>query len=261
MRLRLGFLVSVLAGTAGLSVVAAPQSPARPQSRPLFRTGVDLVSINVVVRDRAGNLVRGLTRGDFLVTEDGRPQTVSTFDFEELEARATAAPEAIPTVLGGVGGEAAASPPAAVAAPAVSLHGRRLIILLFDLTSLQPEEAKRAFDSARDYVENRLAPADAVAITTLSTSLLVPQDFTGDRSALLAAIDRLSGNDAAGFAEGAGTDAAADANASADTGFTADDTEFNVFNTDRRLEALQDAHRRRCRASSRRSRSSTSAAA
>jgi VWFA-related protein len=241
---RFAVLVPAFALAAGLSLIAAPQAPAARQGTPIFRSGIDLVTVNVVVRDRAGNVVRGLTRDDFTVTEDGRRQSITTFDFEDLldgrAVDAAAPPDAIPTVLGSVGRETA---PAAVPAPAApvtaSLHGRRLIVLLFDLTSMQPEETARAFDSARDYVNTRLSPNDVVAITTLSTSLQVPQDFTSDRAALLGAIDGLAGNDQAGFADGASTGAAADANAVADTGFTADDTEFNVFNTDRRLEALK----------------------
>jgi VWFA-related protein len=238
MRTRFVLVLSILIVAAGWSLVALPGSAPRQQARPLFRTGVDLVTINVVVRDRSGNPVRGLTRDDFVVTEDGRAQAISTFDFEELDARPAAAPPAaIPTVLGSVGRETAPSAtPAAAPAAVVDMHGRRLIILFFDLTSMQPEEAKRAFDSARDYVQRRLTPADAVAITTLSTSLQVPQDFTDDRAALMSAIDRLSGNEEAGFAEGATPDTT---DTTSDTGFTADDTEFNVFNTDRRLEALK----------------------
>lgn len=44
-----------------------------------FRTGVDLVNIGVTVTDRKGNLVTDLTAEDFVVTEDGRKQTVTYF--------------------------------------------------------------------------------------------------------------------------------------------------------------------------------------
>ena len=51
--------------------------------QPVFRTDTELVLVNVVVRDKAGAVVRGLKQTDFVVLEDGRPQTVTTFDFEE----------------------------------------------------------------------------------------------------------------------------------------------------------------------------------
>ena len=229
-------LAAVLIAAASLPGVG--QQAPDAQRRPTFQSGIDLVLVNVVVRDRNGQIVRGLTRGDFTVTEDGRPQTVSTFGFEELDASAVemAAPS-IPTVLGGIG-RAPAAPAAPVAAPAVpadTMRGRRLIVMLFDLSSMQPEELQRSLEAARDYLERRLTPADVVAITTLSTSLQVVQDFTSDRTALVAAIDLMNGVEGRGFEEAA----TVDATAVSDTGFTADDSEFNVFNTDRRLEALK----------------------
>src|SRR5262245_50010467 len=45
------------------------------QQIPLFRAGIDLVSLGVTVTDRAGNLVGGLTSDDFEVVEDGVKQT------------------------------------------------------------------------------------------------------------------------------------------------------------------------------------------
>jgi hypothetical protein len=63
----------------------AGQSAEQPPLKPTFRVGTELVLVNVVVRDRSGNVVRGLTRDDFIITEDNKPQSVSSFDFEELD--------------------------------------------------------------------------------------------------------------------------------------------------------------------------------
>lgn len=230
-------IVALAVVASGVLAGGASQTQV-PQPRPTFRSGVDLVMVNVVVRDKNGQVVRNLTRDDFTVLEDGRPQTISTFSFEQLDLTPVEAPApAIPTILGSVG-RAPAAPAAPVApapAPAPDVHGRRLIVLHFDLTSMQPEELQRSFDAAREYVERRLTPADMVAITSLSTSLQVQQDFTADKEALLSAINRMSGVEGMGFEEAA----ALDPTATVDTGFVADDTEFNVFNTDRRLEALK----------------------
>jgi VWFA-related protein len=101
---------------------------------------------------------------------------------------------------------------------------------------MQPEDVQRAVESARSYIATRLTPADLVGVTSLSTSLDVLQDFTGDRALLTAALDQIDGTSGQGFAEGA---AAADEAPDSGAAFSADDTEFNVFNTDRRLEALR----------------------
>src|SRR6185436_16938762 len=65
-----------------LSPVSARQ---QPPVQPTFRSGTDLVVVNVVVRDKNGDLVRDLTREDFTLVEDNRPQSISTFDFEQLD--------------------------------------------------------------------------------------------------------------------------------------------------------------------------------
>ena len=137
-------LTAVAVGSSLADVGArAPQGqqqPANQRPTATFRSSVDLVTVNVVVRDKNGNIVRGLTRDDFTITEDGRPQTVSTFDFEEIATSATeGAPVEIPTILGSVGrASAAASTAPAAPAPSIDMHGRRVIALFFDLSSMQP---------------------------------------------------------------------------------------------------------------------------
>jgi len=218
--------------------------PASQPPRPTFRTGTELVLVNVVVRDKNGNVVRGLTRDDFAITEDDKPQTVSSFDFEELD-RPDAAPAAADAQQQNqpvlpkqpAPARAAATPTPPVAAPAIDMHGRRLIVLFFDLSSMQPEEIDRSAKAAHEYVDKKLAPTDLIAVASFSTSLTVDQDFTADKEQLFTAIDRYNSSSGQGFEAGA----TGDDEGTPDTGgaFTPDDTEFNLFSTDRRLEALQ----------------------
>jgi len=82
-----------------------------------------------------------------------------------------------------------------------------------------------------------MAPADVVSIVSLGSALTVNQDFTSDRALLKKQLDTFSSGSGQGFEEGTtGT-----TEGTPDTGqpFTADDTEYNIFNTDRRLEALR----------------------
>jgi VWFA-related protein len=119
----------------------------------------------------------------------------------------------------------------------VDMRGRRLIVLFFDLSSMQPEEVQRSVKAAHDYVDQKLSPADLIAVASFSTSLNVDQDFTADRALLSDAIDAYGGVGGQGFDDGA----TGDPDGTPDNGaaFTPDDTEFNIFNTDRRLDALQ----------------------
>ena len=127
-------------------VTATPhaQAPAKPQA--VFRSGTELVLVNVVVRDKNGAVVRGLTRDDFIVAEDDKAQTVTSFDFEELDkadAVLTAQDDKVvlppkPVARPDPAGSAKASAERPDAPVKVDMRGRRLIVLFFDLSSMQP---------------------------------------------------------------------------------------------------------------------------
>jgi len=218
---------------------ASPRAQGPSPQRPVFRTGTELVLVNVVVRDRNGAVVRGLTQDDFAITEDDKPQTITSFDFEELDREAPPTSESQQPVLEKrpASARAAVAPVEARAPVKIDMHGRRLIILFFDLSSMQPEEIERAVKAAHEYVDQKLSPADLIAVASFSTSLRVDQDFTADREVLGQAVDAFGSGSGQGFEEGM----TGDAEGTPDNGaaFTPDDTEFNIFNTDRRLDALQ----------------------
>jgi VWFA-related protein len=225
-------------------MTARPDAQAPRQPATVFRSGTELVLVNIVVRDKSGAVVRGLTRDDFAITEDDKPQTVTSFDFEELDKADAASPaggtssvEATPIILPPKPAARAADVTPAPAPAKVDMRGRRLIVLLFDLSSMQPEEVQRAVKAAHGYVDQKLAPADLIAVASFSTALNVDQDFTSDRAQLARAIDAYGGVGAQGF--DAGTTGDAEDTPDNGNAFTADDTEFNIFNTDRRLDALQ----------------------
>ena len=240
-RRRVVRLLSIAALALWVSVPSARQSV---QRRPSFRAGVELIYVNVVVRDGNGNIVRNLKKEDFTLVEDDKTQAITAFDFEEVPSEALPAAEPAGPVQPILKAAAAPKPAAAstTTAPVVAskpesidLKNRRLVVLLFDASSMQPEELERAIASGHDYIAKRLTPADLVAIAAVGSTLQIVQDFTADRETLSAALDRFSGVDTVGFQEGAtltGEETDAD-------GFVADDSEFNIFNTDRRLAAIE----------------------
>ena len=227
---------------AGVALsIASPLARQDAQRRPSFRAGVELIYVNVLVRDGSGTIVRNLKAEDFSLVEDDKNQTITAFDFEEVPAESIKAedvPEPVQAILKPAAPSAAATPdapaPAAKVEP-VDLKNRRLIVLLFDASSMQPEELERAVASGYDYIQKQLTPADLVAVASVGSSLQIVQDFTADRETLAAALDRFSGVDTVGFEEGSAlTGEETDAD-----GFVADDSEFNIFNTDRRLAAIE----------------------
>lgn len=200
----------------------------------VFHVRTEIVLVNVTVRDKDGNFVRNLKPGDFTVLEDNKPQKVLSFDLENTDAVPTTDVAQVQLLNAPQAGASAANAPAT---PTNTFKDRRLIVLFFDLSSMQPEETERAVNSALSYVDKQMVPADVVAIVSLGNSLNVNQDFTADKDQLKKILQSFNSGSGQGFDAGSvGT-----TEDTPDTGqsFTADETEFNIFNTDRRLDALR----------------------
>jgi VWFA-related protein len=225
-----GFAALALSAQPGLNFAQA--STQDSQSGFVFKMNAELVLTNVVVRDaKTGELVRGLKQSDFSIYENGKQQQVSTFDFETVEM---ATPLNEVTVSGLAVGSNANK--AAVVAKPEDLRNHRLIVMFFDLTSMQPEDLDRSVAAAQEFLRNMMQPADLVALISLGNTLKVDQDFTADKTALIREVAVYNGTEGQGFAEGAtaNTNQVEDA-----TGYTPDESEYNDLNTDRELFALK----------------------
>src|SRR5437773_1667434 len=66
---------------SGLTVFGAARFVAGPQN-PTFSTNVNVVNVYATVRDKKGQVVRNLTKDDFLLEEEGRPQAIRYFSQE-----------------------------------------------------------------------------------------------------------------------------------------------------------------------------------
>ena len=225
---------------AGLPVSAMAQIAVVKQSSvETLKVRAETVLTNVVVRDKkTGAVIKDLKESDFTVTEDKKPQHIISFDYQNVDEAVTLAEATTvsgatatkkKTIADLVNNDFAAKPD--------ELKNRRLIVMFFDLSSMQPEDITRAVDAAKDYINNKMAPADLAASVSLVSSLSMDQDFTNDKSALLAAVSKYDGTDSSGFAEGSEGDTSAASDDS--SSFTADDSEFNALNTDRQLFAIR----------------------
>jgi VWFA-related protein len=210
------------------------QTNGAQQDTYVFKANAELVLTNVVVRDaKTGEFVRGLKQSDFKVLENGKPQQISSFDFQSVEM-ATPLKEA--TVMGLAAGVNGPGGKAAVVAKPEDLLNHRLIVMFFDLTSMQPEDLDRCVKAARDFLTNTMQPADLVALVSLDQTLKVDQDFTSDKAVLANEVGIYNGTEGQGFAAGA----TANSNQVEDTtGYTPDESEYNDLNTDRELFALR----------------------
>ena len=201
-----------------------------------FHAESELVLVNVTVRDRNGNFLRGLKAGDFTILEDNKPQKVVSFDIENIDAIPSQdIAQAKP--LSGVPEPSTTANSRALGTTDTAFKDHRLIVLFFDLSAMEPDEIDRSVTSAVQYVNKQMAPADLVAIVSLGSSLIVNQDFTADRDLLKKELLAFNTGAGQGFEEGS----SGSTEGTPDTGqsFTVDDTEFNIFNTDRRLEAIR----------------------
>jgi len=194
----------------------------------------NIVLTNVVVRDKkTGELVKGLKASDFHIVEDKKPQKIVSFDYQNVDQAAVLAEKTTATGKASIAdlleNNFAASPK--------QLRDHRLIVMFFDLSSMQDEDIDRAVDAATDYVNKQMQPADLVALVSMSTGLSMDQDFTSDKTALLKGLAKYNGSDETGFANG-GT-GTTDGTSDDTTQFAADDTEYNSLNTDRELLAIR----------------------
>jgi VWFA-related protein len=199
-----------------------------------LKVNTNIVLTNVVVRDKkTGEVVKGLKASDFTIVEDKKPQRIASFDYENVDLAATLAEG---KTAGGKASVAdllernfAASPDA--------LRDHRLIVLFFDLSSMQDEDIDRAVDAANNYINKQMAPADLVALVSMSTGLSMDQDFTSDKAALLKGVAKYNGSDETGLANG--STGSTDGTSDDTSAFSADDTEYNSLNTDRELMAIR----------------------
>jgi VWFA-related protein len=196
----------------------------------------DLVQIDVTVVDKDGNPMKGLKRENFQLSEEGKNQELTAIDYFD------AAKETIETAEKGDASEPitidlkTANDPDKLR-PIVREH--RMIVLFFDLTSMQPEDLQRCTKAAMDFLEKQMTPADLVGIVSFGTQFIINVDFTNNKEQLKRAVTALAnpGKDSmlSGMASSANDTVTEDNQAA----FTADDTEFNIFNTDNKLYAVE----------------------
>jgi VWFA-related protein len=195
----------------------------------------ELVLVNVVAHDKKGNLVRDLKKGDFTLFEDGKKQEISTFDFENVDELATASTAEV--TVSGVTGAGSLLRSGKKVAPSLDARDRRLMLLFFDFSAMDPEQIDRSVDAAKKFVGSKMQPADLMALVSLATNMRVDLDFTDDKTKLLAALTAYNSGQGQGFENG--STGSAEGAAETSGAFSADDTDFNTFNADRKLLALE----------------------
>ena len=145
-----------------------------------FRAETNFVEIDAIVTDRDGRFVPGLTKEDFQVIEEGKPQTIAAFDLVRIPVDPT--PPPLSPII---------SPEPDTVTNREPFTGRLFLLLLDDLqTDVSRTQIVRK--AARDFIERHQGANDLVAVA-FTSGRSAGQDFTGQRSRLVAAVDRFTG--------------------------------------------------------------------
>lgn len=146
--------------------------PYTPKPAVTIRTRTELVEIGAVVRDSHGNAVKGLTKPDFEVRDDGKPREISAFSVQSFVPATS--PAAAPTAAGGA---------APVSTP---IPQPRWLAMVFDDNNTPPADLYIAKAAAQRFLQDGLAASDRVAVITTSSALVLP--FTADAARISEAI-------------------------------------------------------------------------
>src|SRR5262245_55074880 len=151
--------VAVVAGLVLCSAVAVRLAAQQQAVNTGFQesTSISIVRVDVTVRDSKGMVVRGLQAKDFTILEDGKSQKIANFEFQDIDANAAPASDTQVTLLDGLEDKLRADVKRAASATtptdneaieralaeAKALANRRMWVLLFDVSSMQPEDVQR----------------------------------------------------------------------------------------------------------------------
>ena len=160
------------------AVLAVAATALTGQESPRYQESIDvsIVNVDVIVRDRAGKPVRGLTAADFEIRDNGTVQVITNFYEASPQRRGSASVE-LPD----------AKSTAAVLAPV----DKRNVVIFVEGFSMPPAATDRFFEQLKDLVSTSIRRGDAAAIVSWRYVMKVRQDFTDDIPALHRALDAI----------------------------------------------------------------------
>jgi VWFA-related protein len=239
-RVKAFLLFTTLFAATAMRAQTIGTNEAAPQNESYtFKANSQFVVETVVVKDKKGDFIGGLTAKDFTVTEDDVPQTIRFFEHQELPTAATPLPitpsdeEQITIYKKLSRAQITPEDPGSF-----KYKNHRLMTLYFDMTAMPPNDQMHALEAAETFVRTQMTEVDLISIMRFNGgSVDVLQDFTADRNRLLSILQTLVVGEGQGSIESISDASSADAGSA----FGQDDSEFNIFNTDRQLSALETA--------------------
>ncbi len=173
-----------LAGSMALvaaTALSAGQAPPPATQAPTFKTEIEYVEVDALVTDAEGRFVRDLTKDDFQVFEDGKPQTISTFSLVDIPIERGERPLFA----------------AAPIEPDVRTNERpfdgRVYVLILDAWHTYALRSQRVKIAARRFIERNLGVNDAMAVVHTGGRSSAAQEFTSNKRLLIASVDQFMG--------------------------------------------------------------------
>lgn len=166
--------VAVLLASLTVSTMAChAQTPAK-QDEPVFRLQVMRVLVPVLVLDKAGNPVPGLTKDDFQVYDEGKPHDISAVTVLEDHMTAPSSAETNGAVVAGMAKDSNRA----------QQRPQRFVVFLVDDLHMDTRDLKYVQDAASAVLSSSLDPSDYAGLLSMSTKTYT--QLTRDRAKLLA---------------------------------------------------------------------------
>jgi VWFA-related protein len=173
------FLCAALAASLSVEFSLAAQE-ANPQSSTTIRQTVNNVLIDVVVTDKSGQPIKGLTKEHFQLFENGTQQQIAFFEEHQAEP-APAAPAPLPALPPNVYSNVATTAP----------DTGPTIVLLMDALNTPTGDQVKVRLAMLEYLR-KIPQGRQIAIFTLTSKLRMLQGFNSDPAALMAALDQVA---------------------------------------------------------------------
>lgn len=163
-----------------VALLLCPLAGARAQTQDkddVVRVESELVQTDVMVLDKSGKFIDGLTREQFELRVDGQPVPLAFFERVSAPVRK---------------GEAAPGAAAAAANAAINSRARgRTVVFFIDDLHLSLDSLNPTRSAITRFIDEEMAPGDLVAIVTSTGQLGFLQQFTDNKAVLRAAVARL----------------------------------------------------------------------
>ena len=168
--LGLGFFLNL----CSISAKAQTASPVSQNQPTTLTVSTKLVVVDIVVTNGAGNPVRGLHAEDFHLTEDGKAQSIMSFEESDAPPKGPLAPVKVPqNVFSNL------QPP---------VTGGAMNVLLIDALNTLQADQSLVLQQLSSYLKT-MTPGTPLAVFSLGSTLRLVQGFTGDASTLMAALE------------------------------------------------------------------------